>query len=87
MTGLVLMGLLLIGFSWWSQPSAEEQAKKMQQDSIAAVTQHKAELAKQQAHAKEIANLKAKQKADTTALFHAALEGQAQEIVLKNEHL
>ena len=87
MTGLVLMGLLLIGFSWWSQPSAEEQAKKMQQDSIAAVTQHKAELAKQQAHAKEIANLKAKQKADTTALFHAALEGQAQEVVLKNEHL
>ena len=86
-TGLVLMGLLLIGFSWWSQPSAEEQAKKMQQDSIAAVTQHKAELAKQQAHAKEIANLKAKQKADTTALFHAALEGQAQEVVLKNEHL
>lgn len=87
MTGLVLMGLLLIGFSWWSQPSAEEQAKKMQQDSIAAVAQHKAELAKQQAHAKEIANLKAKQKADTTALFHAALEGQAQEVVLKNEHL
>ena len=87
MTGLVLMGLLLIGFSWWSQPSAEEQAKKMQQDSIAAVNQHKAELAKQQAHAKEIANLKAKQKADTTALFHAALEGQAQEVVLKNEHL
>lgn len=87
MTGLVLMGLLLIGFSWWSQPSAEEQAKKMQQDSIAAVTQHKAELAKQQADAKEIADLKAKQKADTTALFHAALEGQAQEVVLKNEHL
>ena len=87
MTGLVLMGLLLIGFSWWSQPSAEEQAKKMQQDSIAAVTQHKAELAKQQAHAKEIADLKAKQKADTPALFHAALEGQAQEVVLKNEHL
>ena len=87
MTGLVLMGLLLIGFSWWSQPSAEEQAKKMQQDSIAAVTQHKAELAKQQAHAKEIADLKAKQKADTTALFHAALEGQAQDVVLKNEHL
>ena len=87
MTGLVLMGLLLIGFSWWSQPSAEEQAKKMQQDSIAAVTQHKSELAKQQAHAKEIADLKAKQKADTTALFHAALEGQAQEVVLKNEHL
>lgn len=87
MTGLVLMGLLLIGFSWWSQPSAEEQAKKMQQDSIAAVTQHQAELAKQQAHAKEIADLKAKQKADTTALFHAALEGQAQEVVLKNEHL
>lgn len=87
MTGLVLMGLLLIGFSWWSQPSAEEQAKKMQQDSIAAVTQHKAELAKQQAHAKEIADLKAKQRADTTALFHAALEGQAQEVVLKNEHL
>ena len=30
-TGLVLMGLLLIGFSWWSQPSSEQKAEMMRQ--------------------------------------------------------
>ena len=86
-TGLVLMGLLLIGFSWWSQPSSEQKAEMMRQDSIAAVMKQKAEANKKNAEAKHLAELKAKQEADTTALFHEALQGEAQDIVLKNEKL
>lgn len=86
-TGLVLMGLLLIGFSWWSQPSSEQKAEMMRQDSIAAVMKQKAETNKKNAEAKHLAEQKAKQKADTTALFHEALQGEALDIVLKNEKL
>lgn len=86
-TGLVLMGLLLIGFSWWSQPSSEQKAEMMRQDSIAAVMKQKAETNRKNAEAKHLAEQKAKQEADTTALFHAALQGEAQDIVLKNEKL
>ena len=86
-TGLVLMGLLLIGFSWWSQPSSEQKAEMMRQDSIAAVMKQKAETNKKNAEAKHLAEQKAKQEADTTSLFHEALQGEAQKIVLKNEKL
>lgn len=86
-TGLVLMGLLLIGFSWWSQPSSEQKAEMMRQDSIAAVMKQKAETNKKNAEAKHLAEQKARQEADTTALFHEALQGDAQDIVLKNEKL
>ena len=86
-TGLVLMGLLLIGFSWWSQPSSEQKAEMMRQDSIAAVMKQKAETNKKNAEAKHLAEQKARQEADTTALFHEALQGEAQYIVLKNEKL
>ena len=86
-TGLVLMGLLLIGFSWWSQPSSEQKAEMMRQDSIAAVMKQKAETNKKNAELKHLAELKAKQEADTTALFHEALQGEAQDIVLQNEKL
>lgn len=86
-TGLVLMGLLLIGFSWWSQPSSEQKAEMMRQDSIAAVMKQKAETNKKNAEAKHLAEQKAKQEADTTALFHEALQGEAKDIVLKNEKL
>ena len=86
-TGLVLMGLLLIGFSWWSQPSSEQKAEMMRQDSIAAVMKQKAETNRKNAEAKHLAEQKAKQEADTTALFHEALQGDAQDIVLQNEKL
>ena len=36
--GFVLIGIVLIGFSWWNQPSEEQIAEyQRQQDSIAAV--------------------------------------------------
>ena len=40
--GIVLITAVLIGFSIWSQPSAEQKAEAARQDSIAAVTQQKA---------------------------------------------
>ena len=35
--GFVLIALVLIGFSWWNQPSAEEIEAARTQDSLAAV--------------------------------------------------
>ena len=35
--GFVLIALVLIGFSWWNQPSAEQIEAARKQDSIAAV--------------------------------------------------
>ena len=50
-TGLVLIALLLIGFSWYSRPSEEQlQAQQHYYDSIAQVQQREAEL-KQKAEA------------------------------------
>ena len=42
-TGFVLIAILLIGFSWYSQPSEEELAQQRLQDSIANVAKKKAE--------------------------------------------
>ena len=44
--GLLLIALVLIGFSWWSQPSSEEKRQAEIQDSIALVQQKKAAKAK-----------------------------------------
>ena len=86
-TGLILMGLLLIGFSWWSQPSAEEQAEIIRQDSITTVTRQKLEASRKAAEQKHLDALKKKQLKDTTALFYKALQGQQKDIVLKNDKL
>ena len=90
--GFVLIAAVLIGFSWWNQPSAEQIEAARLQDSLQAVAQ--AEMAK-----KEAAAFAAKQQgtvgdsvgsgsaADTTALFYAALNGTSEKIVLKNGKL
>ena len=82
--GFVLIALVIIVFSWWSAPSAEEQRAAFVQDSIAQVEQLKAEKQKQIVKAKAV---EAKKKAleDTTALFHNALNGTGEKVVLKNE--
>ena len=41
--GFVLIALVLIGFSWWNQPSAEQIEAARQQDSIEAVKAQKAQ--------------------------------------------
>ena len=40
--GFVLIAVVLIGFSWWNQPSAEQIEAARIQDSIAAVQQEQA---------------------------------------------
>ncbi len=85
--GFLLIALVLIGFSWYSQPSAEEQRAAFVQDSIAKAKHAEMEKANKLAAAKRQADAKAKIEADSTALFYAALQGKAQKIVLKNEKL
>jgi len=81
--GFILIAIVLIGFSWWAQPSAEQKAAALKQDSIAQVAQQKAEQQKAAAAAKQ-AEVKQKVLEDTTSMFHTALQGQAQQLMLKN---
>ena len=83
--GFLLIAVVLIGFSWYTQPSAEEQRAEFVQDSIAKAKHAEIEKASKAAAAKRQANAKAKVEADSTALFYSALKGQAKKIVLKNE--
>ena len=87
--GFILIAIVLIGFSWWNQPSAEQIEAARKQDSIAAVMKEKAEKAQQEAALKAktqdtVADTSA---VDTTALFHAAQQGTSQNVVLKNGKL
>ena len=83
--GFLLIAVVLIGFSWYNQPSAEEQRAAFVQDSIAKTKHAEMEKASKAAAAKRQTNAKAKVEADSTALFYSALKGQAKKIVLKNE--
>ena len=81
--GFVLIALVLIGFSWYNQPSAEEIEAARKQDSIAAAIKDNA--AKQQKLNEAAQKAKAEAaRADSTALFFSALSGTSQQIVLKN---
>ena len=84
--GFVLIALVLIGFSWWNRPSAEQIEAAQKQDSIANVMKEKAQQQQdsiQQAAAKNDTVAQA----DTTAIFYAAQQGNAQLITLKNSKL
>ena len=85
--GFILIAAVLIGFSWWNQPSAEDIEAARLQDSISAVVKEKAEKAQQQAAQKVLAKADSAIVADTTALFHAAQNGTSQQVVLKNQKL
>ena len=83
--GFLLIALVLIGFSWYSQPSAEEQRAAFVQDSIAKAKHAEMEKANKAAALQRQAEAKAKVAADSTALFYSALKGKSQKIVLSNE--
>ncbi len=83
--GFLLIAVVLIGFSWYSQPSKEEQRAAFVQDSIAKAKHAEMEKAGKVAAAKRQAAAKAAVEADSTALFHAALSGKAQMVVLHND--
>ncbi len=83
--GFLLIAVVLIGFSWYNQPSAEEQRAAFVQDSIAKAKHAEMEKASKAAAVKRQADAKAQIEADSTALFYSALKGKAQKVVLKNE--
>ena len=83
-TGFILIAIVLIGFSWWQQPSAEQIEAQRKQDSIAVVAREKAEKERKAAEAAK-KNEEAKAREDSTAAFFQAMNGTAQDVVLKNE--
>ena len=87
--GFVLIAVVLIAFSWYNQPSAEQIEAQRLQDSIAAVAQEKAaEAAKAEAATKAAADTVVNNvSADTTSLFYAAQQGTSQLLTLKNDKL
>lgn len=86
-TGIVLIALLFIGFTWWSQPSEEEI--KAQQEQLAQQEAAKDKAAKAEKDAVKAQRERALQQTleDSTALFHNVLKGTAQNVVLKNKHV
>ena len=83
--GFVLIALVLIGFSWYNQPSAEEIEAARMQDSIAAAIRDNAAKKQKAEEAARKAQAEAAAKGDSTALFFSALNGTDQPIVLKND--
>ena len=82
--GFVLIALVLFGFTWYSQPSAEEQRAAFVKDSIENVLKQKAEKESKLAAAQKQKEIKEKSLEDSTTLFYKALSGQSRQIVLKN---
>ena len=87
LTGFLLIAVVLIGFSWYSQPSKEQQRAQFLQDSLQQVAKQKAEKDAQLAALRQHQAQRQQQQADTTALFHKALNGKASDVVLQNQHL
>ena len=87
--GFVLIAIVLIGFSWWNQPSAEQIEAAKKQDSIETVMKEQAKKAQEEAAlaAKQQATVTDSSAVDTTALFRSALNGTSQQVVLKNDKL
>ena len=83
--GFFLIALVLIGFSWYNQPSAEEVEAARKQDSIAAAIKDNAAKKQKADEAARKAQAETEAKGDSTALFFAALNGTNQPIVLKND--
>ena len=83
--GFLLIAVVLIGFSWYNQPSAEEQRAAFVKDSIEHVNKSQSLKATQQAEKRKQQAERQKVLDDTTSLFHKTLTGNAEQIVLKNK--
>jgi len=82
-TGFALIALVLIGFGWYSQPSAEEVAQEreqMHQDSIMRAQKQQLE---QREEERKTLELLAKSQ-DSTSLFFEARNRAGEEVVLSN---
>ena len=85
-TGLILIAAVLFGYTWYNQPSQEEMEAQRVQDSIATVAKQNAEEQKKIAETARAATvMQAAQ--DSTSLFHNAMQGQAQDVILQNEKI
>ena len=85
--GFVLIAVVLIGFSWYNQPSAEEIEAARLQDSIESVMKEKAVQEQKIVQEKQQVAVDSAALNDTTALFHQAMNGTSQKVVLKNSKL
>ena len=83
-TGFILIALVVIGFSWYSQPSREELEAMARQDSIAAVEKQKQEEAERSGAEVAATSTTTPATPDSTALFFAQRNGEEQRIVLQN---
>ncbi len=85
-TGFILIAAVLIGFTWWNQPSQEQMEEVRKQDSIAQVQQKiQAEKKAKEQEKQKVVEMAAL--ADSTAAFHAALQGTSKDVILKNDKL
>ena len=84
--GFTLIAAVLIGFSWWNQPSEEEIKAQQEQIEREAAAQQKKDADAARIAARGQEEL-AQALRDTTALFHKALQGTPQPVVLKNDFL
>ena len=83
-TGLVLIAILLVGFSFLSRPSQEQlEAQQRYYDSIAQVQQREADL-KAKAEAALANESGAEASVDSTALFFDARQGTNSQITIQN---
>ena len=83
-TGLVLIGILLVGFSYLSRPSEEQlAAQKRYYDSIAVVQQEQEALKLKTEAALASAQKEAAEK-DSSALFFDALKGTEEKVSIQN---
>lgn len=84
--GFVLIAAVLFGFAYFQQPSDEQvkqQQEQIRQDSIKSAKQIEASKLAKAKQAEEIQSAKN----DTSALFHNALQGKEDDIVLQNKNL
>ena len=85
-TGLVLIGILLVGFSFLSRPSEEQiAAQKKSYDSIAVVQQPQDALKAKTEAALANENKSAAVAADSSALFFNAMHGIDSKVSIQND--
>ena len=85
--GFSLIAAVLIGFSIWNQPSAEERAEIARQDSIANFKKAQEKNLASKTSVANTATDSSLTNADTTSVLFNALKGTAQDVTLKSEKL
>ena len=85
--GFILIAVVLFGFTWYTQPSAEEQRAAFVKDSIENVAKKEAEKAAKVAAAQKQTAANEQTVVDTTSLFHRAMTGKQENVVLHNSKL